>query len=210
MMNDWLYLIDGNYIYIALAFMLVGGAFGLPIPEDLPLVFGGVLLHHKRAQLGLLFFSCYIAILIGDLIIFGIGYKFGFSLFQTKYLKHKVPPERIKKINARLEKHAITMIFLARHLFYLRTATLLACGAFRMSILRFAIIDAFAALFSTSFMIGIGFLAAEHLPQLFVFLEGLRNASLIVALGLAIAIGVIIYRKRCKLQVNPVETIPPE
>jgi membrane protein DedA with SNARE-associated domain len=94
-----------------------------------------------------------------------------------------------------MDKHAVSMIFLARHLFYLRTATLLACGAFRMRLTRFLIIDAFAAALSSSVMISVGYLTAQHLPALFRFLQTVKIASLVVIL-IMLVLALIYFRKR--------------
>lgn len=208
-MDQWFFLLEGGYLYMGMSFLLIGGAFGLPIPEDLPLVFGGVLVHQDRASGGILFLVCYLSILIGDLIIYAIGYKFGFSLFQTKFLRHKIPPDRVRTITVKLERHAITMIFLARHLFYLRTATILACGTFRMSLPRFMIIDAAAAFVSTALMISLGYLAAEHLPQLFQFIEGLKTFSLVVGVIVVVALATLICRHRRRVQLEALSMVAP-
>jgi len=203
-MDNWLLLQNGIYIYVAIGLALVGGSFGLPIPEDIPLIVGGVLINHGRARPEIMGLVCYLAILAGDLIIYAVGYRFGFTLFRSKWFSARVSEDYITTLSGRLEKHAIGMIFLARHLFYLRTATFLACGAFRMNVIRFLLIDAIAALISTSIMIGLGYLAAQHLPQLFATIHRLKIASLIIAAlaVIAVATALVIHRRRSNAKSN--------
>jgi membrane protein DedA with SNARE-associated domain len=192
-MTEWFLLHDGTYLYLILAVLLIGGAFGLPIPEDLPLILAGVAVNLGNARWDLAFITSYISIVVGDLIIFGIGYRFGFTLFRLRFVRSKISPRRITEINERLDKHAITMIVLARHLFYLRTATFLACGAFRMNVTKFLLIDAVAASVSSTVMITAGYLAAEHLPALIEFVQKVKLISIPVGL---ILIAVLVHRIR--------------
>lgn len=176
--SEWLLLQHGYIIYLVLTALLLSGAVGLPIPEDVPLIIAGVLVQRGNADLMLAFIVCYAAILLGDVLIFALGYKIGPKLFQSRFFRAKFTPELVGKITSGLEKHALVMIFLARHLFYLRSATFLTCGAFRMNFLRFLAADAVAALISAPLMIGLGFLASEHLPALFAIMGTAKTVSL--------------------------------
>ena len=68
-------------------------------------------------------------IILGDILIFAIGTKFGNRILQKGWFKRQISESQIQSLKSRLEKRSILMIFLARHLFYLRTATFLICGA---------------------------------------------------------------------------------
>jgi membrane protein DedA with SNARE-associated domain len=142
-----------------------------------------------NAQLELAFAVCYGAVLLGDMMIFLVGYRLGPSLFKTSLLSARFTPEFVQRISVSMERHALVMIFLARHLFYLRTATFLTCGAFRMGFLRFMAADALAALISAPLMMGVGYLAAEHLPYAFEMMKKAKTVSIILGLG---AVGFVI------------------
>lgn len=178
-MADWLLLQDGLFLYVALLLMLLGGAVGLPIPEDLPLVLSGVLLHLDKVTIELVLPVCYAGVLVGDGIIFMIGRSFGPALFQKRWFRTRFPPSKVRRVRVNLEKRSLLMILVARHLFYLRTATFLTCGAVRMNPYRFIAADALAALISLPIMIGLGFFAAEHVNAL---LEGVNKTKHILAL----------------------------
>lgn len=162
-MQDWLILQNTYVIYIALFFALIGGAIGLPIPEDLPLLCAGIVIQSGKTNIWLTLFVCYCGILLGDLIVFQIGKMFGPAIFKKKFFQKRINPRRLVKIKRGLEKKSFFMIFVARHLFYLRTVTFLSCGALGMSRRRFMINDALAALISTPLMTYIGFKASENL-----------------------------------------------
>jgi hypothetical protein len=128
---------------------------------------------------------------------FAIGRRFGPSLFEKSWFRHKFPPRKVKLIRLKLERRSLVMIFLARHLFYLRTVTFLTCGAVRMTLWRFIVADALAALISVPLMIFLGYKFAEHLDQI---RDMIRSATYLSGLVVALVIGLIYlyYRRNTK------------
>lgn len=195
-MEDWLLLQNGVWLYVTIFFALLGGAFGLPIPEDLPLIAGGVLIQKGRADIGILFLVCYSAVILGDLIIYRIGNRLGPALFTQRWFRRRVTLSKIKNLRANLDKRSFVMIFFARHLFYLRTITFLVCGAVKMSFLRFLIADMAAALISLPIMMGIGYIGAEHFDAIVDHLSSIRRSVVLATLPVLIAITLYYLRKR--------------
>ncbi|MCO6431921.1 MAG: DedA family protein [Deltaproteobacteria bacterium] len=183
-MEDWLLIQDGVFLYFALFLMLMGGAVGLPIPEDLPLILAGIIAHNGNGEIHLLFIVCYVSILLGDLLIYSVGWKFGPSLHKHKWFKARLSPERLAKIRRNLEKRSVLMIFIARHLFYFRTVTFLTCGAVGMSFKRFILADAAAALVSVPLMMWLGYTGADQ----YAALTSSRKETNIISLLLVIVI----------------------
>ena len=162
-MLEWLLDLSNPYfIYMLLFGALMGGAIGLPIPEDLPLIAAGVLAEQGNITAPMALLICYFGVVTGDLIVYFIGRKLGPSIFDHRWFKKRFPKKKIIKLRKGLERRGLFMIFVARHLFYLRTATFLTCGAVRMNFVRFVIADACAALVSVPLMIWIGYLCSEH------------------------------------------------
>lgn len=192
-MIDWFDVLDGRNgfgLYSLLFSMLLGGSIGLPIPEDVPLVIGGVLLHQDKADLRILFPVLYVGIILGDIIVYGLGRWLGPKLFNMWPFKRVISEERATKLNNKLNKHGIWVIFLARHLFYVRTATFLSCGLFRMSFSRFIICDMFAALVSCSIMLAFGYFISDNIS----FITGLTNKSKPIPLLIFIVVCLFIAR----------------
>ncbi len=182
-------------IYAVLVLLLLGGALGLPIPEDLPLILAGILLQAEKVEIQTTFIVCYAAVLGGDILIYLVGRKFGLALFKKKWFKSRFPLSRIKAIRAGLEKRSLLMIFIARHLFYLRSLTFLTCGAVRMDLKKFLVADALAGLVSLAVMMGIGYLAAEHYQAVLGAFDTARHWTLVFLVIAAIG-GFFIYRWR--------------
>ena len=194
-MDDWLLLQQGAIIYISLFFLLLGGAVGLPIPEDLPLILAGILLQAEKVKALYVFPICYVGVVLGDLIVYFVGRRFGVALFNTRWFKNRVSPSRVKYMRLRLEKRSIVTIFVARHLFYFRTVTFLTCGAVRMSLRTFLLADLAAAMISLPLMLGLGYIAAEHYETVLGWFERARSASLVV-LAITCLAGLLYYFRR--------------
>lgn len=189
----------GLTVYISLFALLIAGTVGLPVPEDIPLILGGIAAQKGHADFKIVLIVCYVATVLGDLIIFWFGRKFGTALSKRAWFYGKVPAERIEKIKQSLDKRRLVMIFLARHLFYLRTMTFLTCGAVKMSAVRFFVADAFAALVSVPLMVTLGFSFAEHQDELFAWLSRVKEWALLA--GIIVIVGLLYYlwKKRQKV-----------
>lgn len=175
-MSDWILLQSGVILYLALFLFLMGGAIGLPIPEDLTLFLGGILAHRGSADPRLVLLVCYLGSVLGDILIFFAGRRLGKNLNDKEWFKSRVNPIRFQQIKLGLEKRSFLMIFVARHLFYLRTVTFLTCGAVRMSFGRFILADAVSALVSVPLMVGLGYLGSENYDRI---VEVLRKTKIL-------------------------------
>jgi len=203
-MQEWILAQSGAVIYLSLSLMLAGGALGLPIPEDIPLLLGGVLIHIGKTDPVLTFLVCYLSVVAGDVFIFSIGRYFGPKIFKLRWMQPRKTRTKLKRIRLGLERRSVLMIFLARHLFYLRTLTFLSCGALRMRYSRFIFADALAALISVPLMLIIGYFAAGSFEHMNKLLNEAKLASLVVFL--MAVVGYFIYR-RLKSKVETLEEV---
>ncbi len=171
--------LHGFILFATLFLMLIGGAIGLPIPEDVPLLLAGIIASNTPRYTYYLFLTCYSGIILGDLIVFALGWYLGPKVLKLKPFSSKLGQKRIARIKIRLERRSLLMIFIARHLFYLRSITFLLCGAVKMHPLRFVAADATAALVSVPIMMTIGYFAAEHYDKA---LRNYRIAAVILTI----------------------------
>lgn len=185
-MLDALLTSQGWVAYLLVLAALLGSAFGLPIPEDVSLIISGILVASDNAHLSIMLLVCYLGIIAGDLIIYRIGWITGPRLFRKRWFKRFLTSTRLQTLRANLEKRTFLTIVIARHLFYLRTATFLVCGAVRVSFPRFLIADAVAALITTPVMIGLGYLFAEHYDHLMTWVREVKFALVLGGIATAL------------------------
>ncbi len=145
---------------------LILGGFGFPIPEDVPLIIAGVVAANGAVPLTSIAAVCYLGVVLADLMIYGVGYKFGPRLLaygtRSPFLP-SVTQERVEKVREGLRRKRFLYIFLGRHLFPLRSVTFLTAGALRIPFLEFLISDLIAALISVAIMVSIGYFLGENL-----------------------------------------------
>ncbi len=186
----------GLVAYLAVLACLMAGALGLPVPEDLALITAGVLVHLEKAEFWLMLSVCYVGIISGDLIIFRIGWLAGPTLFRQRWVKRFMNSKKLHSIRVGLEKKTFLTIVIARHLFYLRTATFLVCGSVRMSFVRFLVADAVAALITAPLMVSIGYIGAQNYD---LMLQYVKQAKIVLLIGGIITfaiVGTYIWRRR--------------
>lgn len=186
-----LYSADPQHIYLVFFLLLMGGAIGLPVPEDIPLLFAGAAIQQALAGALPMFVVCYVGVVLGDVVIYLLGRWFGKRLYRKAWFKKHFPLRRIRRIRLGLERQAFWSILVARHLFYLRSITFFTCGLVRMRFLRFFAADALAALISAAVMMSIGYVASEHLESAMEKVGMVKNWTLMI-LGL-VAVGVAIH-----------------
>ncbi len=195
-MTEWLFGIQNPLvIYGALFALLLLGAIGFPMPEDLPLLAGGIYAASGKVDIWQTMIVCYTGVVLGDLIIFGVGRKLGPSLFEKEWFKKKVAGHKMKRLRLKLEKRSLWMIFMARHLFYLRTVTFLICGAVKMRWSRFILADCGAALISVPLMVFIGYKFAEQYDKLVVLMDEAKLWSILLAFPAAVVVYLLFFKK---------------
>ena len=192
MLNEFLLNQEGFYIYLLVFLTLLGGACFLPFPEDLILITVGVLVQREIAHWEVLLPLAYLAIILGDIILYGIGYRFGITLFSRRWFRNKVHPKKIKQVREQLDKNYLTTILLGRHLFYLRSLTFVCCGAVKMSFWKYILADMVAALISMFIMVSIGFYASENYDSVMSKINGSEHW---VAIGFLLLGGLFYYFK---------------
>jgi len=98
---------DWSYLGIILFLILTGC--GMPIPEEVPIVLAGVL--SAKAD-GLIpwvaYCSCLIGALVGDAIMYGIGYRWGHNLFKDhpRFAKF-LHAEREERFEQAIQNHGL-------------------------------------------------------------------------------------------------------
>ena len=204
-MQEWLMLQNGWVLYMTLFFLLMGGAVGLPIPEDIPLIFAGILAHNGNGDIGILFIVCYSGILLGDLFIYSVGRKIGPALYSKSWFRRRISRSKIQGIKNSLERRSLSMIFLARHLFYLRTVTFLICGAVRMSFRRFLFADATAALVSAPLMMWLGYAGAHHYDAVMAAIGEAKYWTLMIGSVVILLLAYLYFRRKRLSRQEPLE-----
>ncbi len=160
--------LDAGFAFVFGALVLCG--FGLPLPEDVVLVTGGVLawlsspleslaLREMAADPGLhlMVLVGLAGILAGDSIIYWLGRRLGVRVAEFRLLRRLVPPDKLEEVEKRLRRRGNLVVVLARYLPGLRAPTYFTVGHSRLPYWEFLLFDGLAALISAPLWICLGF-----------------------------------------------------
>ena len=168
-----------EYGYAAVFFVLVICGFGVPIPEDLTLVTGGVISglgytnSHWMVVVGML------GVLAGDGFMFVAGRVWGQKILKFKPIARVMTPKRYAQVQEKFDKYGNWVLFVARFLPGLRTAVFVTAGISRkVSYLRFILMDGLAALISVPVWIYLGEYGARNTDWLMKKMHSLQSVSL--------------------------------
>lgn len=155
-----------QFTTLGLFIALVLAGLGVPVPEDIILITGGVLAHQRVTHLGWTIPVLYVGVLTGDLIIYSFGRHFGDVVLSHPHVRRLLSPTRQQKIERYFARYGNRTVFLVRHLAVLRAPTYLIAGAMKVPGWQFLLWDGLAALVSVPLMISLGYFFADHIEGL--------------------------------------------
>lgn len=163
------YLIEffSSYGYWAVFFVLLICGFGVPIPEDITLVSGGVISGLGYTNVHWMLVVSMIGVLVGDSTMYWLGRIYGEKILKFPLIRKIATPERFNLVQQRFEREGWKLLFVARFLPGLRAVVYLVSGITRrVSFTRFVLVDFFAAIISVPIWVYLGDFGARNLDWL--------------------------------------------
>lgn len=168
--------LDIGYVFVFVVLLLCG--FGLPMPEDVVLVTGGVLawlssdlesvsLAGMFRDPGLLAMVAVGlgGILAGDSVIFWAGRRFGHRVADFRPLRRIITPEKLELVEKKVRTRGNVVVMFARFLPGLRAPTYFTVGHARLPYWKFLLFDGAAALVSAPLWVCVGFWFGSDLEE---------------------------------------------
>lgn len=178
-----------DYGYFAVFFVLIICGFGVPIPEDITLVSGGVIagLYPNEVNVHVMLIVSMLGVLIGDSTMYWLGRIYGVKILRTRLIKKIVTLKRLKMVKEKFAKYGNRVLFVARFLPGLRAPIYVISGITRrVSFIRFLLIDFFAAIISVPIWVYLGDFGASNLDWLHQQIKKGQFAIYILILLLAL------------------------
>jgi membrane protein DedA with SNARE-associated domain len=164
--------------YAAVFGLLLAAGFGFPLPEDVPLIAGGVLawLASPLEQVTLAGmvsdhgFQAMVAvglagILVGDSIIYLAGRGIGRRVAEVWPFRTLVTPEKLERVERLLRQRGKVVVMVARFLPGLRAPTYFTVGHSRVPYWEFLAFDGLAALISAPLWVCLGFWFGDDIER---------------------------------------------
>lgn len=187
-------LIDffSSYGYWAVFFVLLICGFGVPIPEDITLVSGGVISGLGYTNVHWMLVVSMIGVLVGDSTMYWLGRIYGEKILKFPLIRKVATPERFAQVQERFETQGWKLLFVARFLPGLRAVVYLVSGISRkVPFTRFVLVDFFAAIISVPIWVYLGDFGARNLD----WLEAQIHKGQAIIWILLIIGGIFIYWK---------------
>jgi membrane protein DedA with SNARE-associated domain len=193
-----------HFSYLAIMLLLVGGGFGLPLPEDVPLLLGGYLCSQQaaealghRAHLWIMIPVTFFSVLGTDLAVFYLGSRLGPSVSSLPIIGRHLKPHRLAKARLFLADHGGKSLFIARFLPGLRAVAYASAGALHVPFWKMVVFDGSAALISVPTLVLLGW----HFSD---WIDGIRQLVhrvqfvLLGVIAVAVVVFIITHRLRRK------------
>lgn len=172
-------------LYAVLFGVLVLSGVGLPIPEEVTLIFGGYLAYLEFID----FWTAAYVLIVGIVAADAGGYLLG--RFGGEYIARALARWRWleilhQKVAALFARHGDKIVVMSRPLFVVRVAVPMYAGHVRMQFIKFLLLDIAAAIPWTLFLVSLSY----YLGSGFDLLTDIQEIKHIffIALGLAIIV----------------------
>ena len=152
-------MINMRSVFWAIAVLLFMGGIGLPIPENPALMGGGYALHKHLSPPLVSLFIWYLAIMVGDLLLFASAYWLFTRPRLSEILDRYVGGKRLEDYRSVFAGRAGWALFFARFTFGIRALFYLAAGAARYPWQRFLAVDGVSVAIQVLLFVGIGYYA---------------------------------------------------
>lgn len=190
-----------QYGYAAVFLVLVACGFGVPIPEDVTLVTGGVISGLGYTDVHVMVVVGLLGVLVGDGCMFAAGRIWGHKILQFKPIAKVMTPKRYAQVQEKFDKYGNWVLFVARFLPGLRTPIYITAGiSCKVSYLRFVLMDGLAALVSVPAWIYLGEYGANNIEWLMAKVHSFQS-GLFVVIGIgALVLAWFWWRKRQRIR----------
>ena len=187
-----------HFGYVAVFSILLLCGFGLPIPEDVTLVAGGIISGLGYTNVLVMCVVGLLGVLFGDGVVFTIGRVYGEKILHHPKFAKIITPERYALVQEKFSKYGKWVLFAARFMPGLRTPIFLTAGiSRRVSFSLFLVTDGLAALISVPVWVYLGYYGANQRDWLLSWIKR-GQTGIFVVLGVAVVSVLILYLKNKK------------
>lgn len=165
-MHDFFFAFVGKWSYLGLIAVLLAAGFGLPIPEDIPLLAAGWVVYNNGADLGLMILTALGGVLAGDLILFTLGRRYGMRILEHRHFRRIARPWLLARAQALYDGHGAKILFAARFMPGFRSVVFLNAGIFKVPYWKFFAFDGAAAMISVPVWVWVGYKFSHHIHRL--------------------------------------------
>ncbi len=152
-----------SFTYLGIFVLLMLCGLGVPLPEEPVLIAGGYVAYKGYTHLLPTILVSMAAILLGDLVAFYLGRRYGQERAITGFFKRHISLRTLVRARRFMREHGNKTIFLVRFMPGLRMPTYFMAGSLGMRMSVFLTYDCLAALISAPVSILLAYYFGEHI-----------------------------------------------
>ncbi|MCW9718273.1 DedA family protein [Avibacterium sp. 21-599] len=181
-----------DYGYFAVLFVLIICGFGVPIPEDITLVSGGVISGLGYTNPHIMLVVSILGVLLGDSTMYWLGRLYGVKILRFRPIRKMLTLKRLQMVRTQFDKYGNRVLFTARFLPGLRAPIYMVSGITRrVSFIRFVLIDFFAAIISVPIWVYLGHFGASNLDWLN---EQIKKGQFVIYVIIAVVALIVFWK----------------
>ena len=176
--------------YASVFGMLVAASVGAPIPEEIPIATGGVMVGRAWGdpESGMFWWAmlplCIIGVVVCDAFLYWVGRTWGPWLITRKWVQRRVlSPERFQKIEKNFHEYGIRILLIARVLPGIRTPVFLSAGIVRLPFRKFLLADFLYAIPGVNLIFWLAWGLTDTFMNLLHQVESYRQLAIIAILS---------------------------
>ncbi len=198
------------YGYIGIFAALVATGFGLPIPEELPVLTAGVLVGHadtperdefkvqkpldpNRLRWYIMLPVCIIGVVIGDGVIYTIGRFWGPRLLGNAWFQRKIlSPTTRAKIEKNFHDRGVLILLTARLTPGIRMPVFMMAGILHFPVGKFLFADALYAIPGVTTLFFLAYVFTDQVLEVF---EQLNDVRAFIVVGVLAFLGGMLFHR---------------
>lgn len=164
---------------VLLAALLASG-FGVPVPEDIPLLLTGFLCEQKGIPWWFWALGCYGVVMVRDTLVFSIGRYLPERFTSHRWFQRVVPDHRQRKFEGYLRRKGWQTVFAGRFMPGFRVVVFFVAGRCGVPYRTFFASDGVAGLISIPLLVWLGFVFSHELPWIQEKVKGAQTLLVVV------------------------------
>jgi membrane protein DedA with SNARE-associated domain len=196
--------------YLGVFVGIIATGLGFPMPEEVPVVIGGGLVHDTNGfdyRWWLMLLVCIVGVIVGDSCLYLIGRWWGVKLLDLPLVRKRLlRPERLVSISHNFKEYGVKILLFARLTPGIRAPIFVTAGILKLPWPQFLLADGIYAIPGVSLLFFLGYWFTDSIVDLIKAGESqVRSIVIIVAL-----LGVVAYFIYRHLRKPVVEGSPAE
>lgn len=151
--------------YPALFGLLFACGFGLPLPEDVPLIIAGALIAKGSMTWFWAGLLAWCGIIGGDVCLYFISRKLGPRVTKLPLIRRHVTEERLERVHVLFDKYGVGVVAVGRLFAGIRGVMVVCAGTIRFNFFTFIVADGLAAVVSGGLWMLLGHWLGQNLTE---------------------------------------------